>query len=315
MNICPITYEDCGERKYSEKGLRKLSRQLTHLEDFPYSAEEQRREAVIRAGKMSIQGVQPKLSIRLNIKKTIFDVMDSGGYYIIKPQILDCAEVPENEDLTMRLAAMIGLEVPLHGLVYSKDGSFAYFIRRFDRIGRGGKLPLEDFAQLTGKDRDTKYRSSMEQVSAVIDRFCTFPAIERAKLFQLTLFNFLTGNEDSHLKNYSLIRRDSKIELSPMYDLLNSAMILNSKEEIALPLNGKKRNLDREDFLNYFARERLKMTDKIITKTINGLENAFPLWIDHIQKSFLSESMKKKYIQNLNSRAARLELKVDLFSS
>ena len=75
----------------------------------------------------------------------------------------------------MRLAAMIGLEVPLHGLVYSKDGSFAYFIRRFDRIGRGGKLPLEDFAQLTGKDRDTKYRSSMEQVSAVIDRFCTFP--------------------------------------------------------------------------------------------------------------------------------------------
>jgi len=142
-----------------------------------------------------------------------------------------------------------------------------------------------------------------------------FPAIERAKLFQLTLFNFLTGNEDSYLKNYSLIRRDSKIELSPMYDLSNSAMILNSKEEIALPLNGKKRNLDREDFLNYFARERLKMTDKIITKTIKGLENAFPLWIDHIQKSFLSESMKKKYIQNLNSRAARLELKVDLFSS
>jgi serine/threonine-protein kinase HipA len=285
------------------------------LEDFPYSAEEQRREVVIQAGKMSIQGVQPKLSVRLNVRKNIFNVVDSGGDYIIKPQLFDYAEVPENEDLTMRLAAIIGLEVPLHGLMYSIDGSFAYFIRRFDRIGRGGKLPLEDFAQLTGNDRDTKYRSSMEQVAAVIERFCTFPAIEKTKLFKLTLFNFLIGNEDSHLKNYSLIRRDSKIELSPLYDLLNSAMILKSKEEIALPLNGKKRNLDREDFLDYFARERLGLTEIIIKKTLSGLENAFPIWIDYIQKSFLSEFVKKKYIHILKSRVTSLDLKVELFST
>jgi serine/threonine-protein kinase HipA len=285
------------------------------LEDFPYSAEEQRREVVIQAGKMSIQGVQPKLSVRLNVRKNIFNVVDSGGDYIIKPQLFDYAEVPENEDLTMRLAAIIGLEVPLHGLMYSIDGSFAYFIRRFDRIGRGGKLPLEDFAQLTGNDRDTKYRSSMEQVAAVIERFCTFPAIEKTKLFKLTLFNFLIGNEDSHLKNYSLIRRDSKIELSPLYDLLNSAMILKSKEEIALPLNGKKRNLDREDFLDYFARERLGLTEIIIKKTLSGLENAFPIWIDYIQKSFLSEFVKKKYIHILKSRVTVLKMNVDLFSS
>lgn len=63
--------------------------------------------------------------------------------------------------------------------------------------------------------------------------------------------------------------RDSKIELSPMYDLLNSVMILNAKEEIALSLNGKKRNLDSEDFLSYFARERLKLTDRMITKTFD----------------------------------------------
>ena len=311
MNICPITYEDCGERKYSAKGLRRLSKQLARLEDFPYSAEEQRREAAFRAGKMSIQGVQPKLSVRLNVRKSVFEVVDSGGHYIIKPQIFDYAEVPENEDLTMRLAVMIGLEVPLHGLVYSKDGSLAYFIRRFDRIGRGGKAPVEDFAQLTGNDRDTKYRSSMEKVISVVERFCTFPAIEKAKLFRLTLFNFLTGNEDSHLKNYSLIRRDSKIELSPVYDLLNSAMILNSREEIALPLNGKKRNLDREDFFTYFAAERLKLTDKIIKKTTDSIENAYPQWISCIRRSFLSASLKTGYINLLNQRAQALKLEVE----
>lgn len=69
MNICPITYEDCEEGRYSQKGLGLLSRRLSKLDDFPYSAEEQVREAALRATKMSIQGVQPKLSVSLNIKK------------------------------------------------------------------------------------------------------------------------------------------------------------------------------------------------------------------------------------------------------
>ena len=72
MTRCPITYEETGGLKYSSKGLKKLSPRLKSLNDFPYSAEEQVREAIARAAKMSIQGVQPKLSVRLNIKAEIF---------------------------------------------------------------------------------------------------------------------------------------------------------------------------------------------------------------------------------------------------
>lgn len=79
MNTCPMTYEPCGDEKYSEKGLKLLSRNLTHLKDFPYTQEEQLREAAARAPKMSIQGVQPKLSAKLKVKEGIFEVADKGG--------------------------------------------------------------------------------------------------------------------------------------------------------------------------------------------------------------------------------------------
>lgn len=310
MNRCPITYEDCGEDRYSQRGLRLLSRKLTRLEDLPYTAAQQRREAIRRAGKMSIQGVQPKLSAVLNVEQSTLEIVESGGRYIIKPPMSEYPEVPENEDLTMKLAKAAGLAVPFHGLIYSKDDSLSYVIRRFDRTGRAGKVPLEDFAQLLGHDRDTKYGSSMEQVASVLDRFCTFPALEKLNLFKLTLFNYLTGNEDAHLKNFSLIRRDDKVELSPVYDLLNSTMILDSGEELALPLKGKKNRLTREDFVDYFAKERLGLMDRAISRTIRDLESAYPLWLDLLGRSFLSDTRKKVYRELLARRAQTLGMSV-----
>ena len=150
MNRCPITYEPlAGDASYSPKGLKLLNRNLTSLAPLEFTAEQQRQEAISRAGKMSIQGLQLKLSTVLRITQGRFEIVDRGGQYILKPQSLDFPELPENEDLTMRMAAAVGIEVPLHGLVRSIDNSFAYFIKRFDREGRE-RLPVEDFAQLSG---------------------------------------------------------------------------------------------------------------------------------------------------------------------
>ena len=270
MNTCPITYEPCGDRKYSEKGLKLLSRNLTHLRDFPYTQEEQLREAAARAPKMSIQGVQPKLSVKLKVTDGLFKVTDKGGEYILKPQNTLYPQLPENEDLTMRLAEEIDLDIPLHGLIYSKDQKLTYFIKRFDRYDKGSKYSVEDFAQLAGKNRDTKYDFSMEKVATIIDTFCTFPAIEKVKLFKLTLFNFLAGNEDQHLKNFSLITKDNKITFTPFYDLINTTISLsNPVEEIALPLKGKKSKLNKSVFITYWAKERLGLNDLLSKKKKN----------------------------------------------
>ncbi len=207
----------------------------------------------------------------------------------------------------MSLAEIVGLEVPVHGLVFSKDNSLTYFIKRFDRIGNKKKLAQEDFAQLSGFDRHTKYNSSMEHVIKIINTFCSFPKIEGLKLFKLTLFNFLIGNEDMHLKKFSLLTRGNITGLSPAYDLLNSTIFLKRmKEEIALPIRGKKNNLTRKDFIEYLAADRLGLNHAVIEGVLNDFQKAIPGWFDLIGVCFMSTAMKERYINLLAERCARL---------
>ena len=307
MKRCPITYETFqGEGDYSQEGLRMLGLKLSKLDRLPFSAQEQRQEALDRAGKMSIQGVQLKLSAVLRMAEHRFEIVDQGGRYIIKPPSADYPDLPENEDLTMRLAATVGIEVPFHGLIYANDGSLSYFVKRFDRVGRK-RVPLEDFAQLSGESRETKYESSMEKVAGVIDQFCTFPAVERVKLFERTLFAFLTGNEDMHLKNFSLITRQRRVSLAPAYDFVNSTIALrNPQEELALPLRGKKSTLTRNDFLVYYGRERLQINERVCLDIFERFQKAAPQWNTLLQESFLSGEMKTAYADVLNERWKRL---------
>ena len=309
MNLCPITYTPCGENRYSEAGLKLLATGLKTLNDLEYTAEEQRKEAFNRAAKMSIQGVQPKLSAILSIKDEKFILVDKGGKYILKPQHQIYTQLPENEDLTMKLANEIGLEIPVHGLLWSKDNTLTYFIKRFDRKGQNDKVPVEDFAQLAGLNRDTKYDYSMEKIVKLIDDYCTFPAIEKVKLFKLVIFNYLIGNEDSHLKNFSIITDDNQVRLSPCYDLVNSSIVLKEQaEEIALPLNGKKKHLTRNILVNYFGIERCKLTEKSIEKVLETITLAIPKWKALIDISFLSKEMKDKYLDLLEVRLTTLKI-------
>lgn len=307
---CPITYEAIDKnQKYSAKGLRLLSPKLINLHDFPYNIIEQRQEARKLATKMSIQGVQPKLSAKLNIKDSCFEIVENGGTFILKPQNELYPELPENEDLTMRLAKVVDIEVPLHGLIYCKDDSFTYFIKRFDRKGIKQKIPLEDFAQLSGSSRETKYNASMEKLILIIDKFCTFPVLEKRKLFVRTIFHYIVGNEDMHLKNFSLTTHESKVELSPAYDFLNSTLALaNATEEVALPLNGKKRNLKRSDFVDYYGQERLGLNTLMIEETLIKFKNAIPNWEKLIHISFLSDNAKEEYLKIVKHRSKILEI-------
>ncbi|NNM59133.1 MAG: HipA domain-containing protein [Legionellales bacterium] len=301
---CPISYESIqSTQKYSATGLALLSSRLSELHDLPFTSNDLRQESVQRASKMSIQGVQYKVSARLNIAANQFEIVDTGGDYILKPPSDLYPELPENEDLTMRLASIIGINIPLHGMVYGKDGNLTYFIKRFDRISKKVKLNVEDFAQLSQHTRDTKYQSSMEKVVAIINKNCTFPQIEKQKLLLITLFNFLIGNEDMHLKNFSLITKNDIVTLSPAYDLLNTAIAVNqTKEEIALPLNGKKNNLTKKDLLIYFSQEKLELLPSIAEKALNLIKANLPAWETLIRNSFLSEPMQKKYLSLLQKR-------------
>lgn len=306
MNRCPITYEWCGEAKYSERGLRQIAPKLTSLNDLPFTAAEQRQEAANRARKLSIQGVQPKLSAAISLVNQQFEIVDQFGNYIIKPQNDLFPELPENEDVTMKMAKAYGLDVPFHGLVYSKDQSLSYFIKRFDRYGKGKKYATEDFAQLTGNSRDTKYNYTMERLVRVIEDYCTFPAIEKADFFKRVLFCFITGNEDMHLKNFSVITKDGKTTLTPAYDFLNSSIAIKAPdEEMALTLKGKKSNFKSTDIIDYYAKERLGLNDKTIAKIMSDIIKKIPEFEKLITISFLSDAKKEKYLKVLHERINR----------
>lgn len=305
MRKCPLTYE-MVEGRYAPGALRRLNPRLDDLQDLRYSAEELLHEVSVRADKLSIQGVQPKLSARINVKSQAFELVDRQGQYILKPPSPHFAYLPENEDCTMRLAAATGLNVPNHGLVYGKDGRVTFWIRRFDRTGRDEKLPVEDFAQLLGESRDTKYNSSWEKVSQIIERYCTFPRVEAAKLFKLLLFCFLCGNEDQHLKNFSLLVKDPMVELSPCYDQVNSTIVLsNPKEELALTLAGKKSRLKKADFLQYAA-TRLKLTDLIVERVFQEIAEGLASWDPVIRSSFLPKGEQDRFLALFEERRRRL---------
>ena len=310
MKRCPITYQEISpDFLYSKEGLRKISPKLKDLHLLAFSAEELRKEAIFRAEKMSIQGVQSKLSATINTLSSVFDIVDKGGLYILKPQSEIFDHLPENEDLTMKMAKILGIEVPIHGLVYSKDMSLTYFIKRFDRGTNGEKIAVEDFAQLTESTRDTKYNSTLEKVIHVLENFTSFPVIEKAKFFKIILFCYVTGNEDMHLKNFSLIRRGNIVSLSPSYDLLNTSLALkNPKEEMALPLRGKKSNLNKADFIEYLGKERLSLPLQIIDKILSELSFKKETIEKLILVSFLNDHEKNAYLNILHDRYHKLFL-------
>jgi serine/threonine-protein kinase HipA len=304
---CLITNEPwAGPGPYSPAGLRLLDRRLPSLAPLPYTREQLIEEAAARAVKMSIQGMQPKVSTVLRVNEGRMEIVDNGGRYIVKPPHLVYGELPENEALTMSLAATLGIEVPVHGLLLNGDDSRSYFIRRFDRVG-WHKLPVEDFAQLSGASRDTKYDSSTERLIDIIDRFCTFPTLERLKFLDRLLCAFLTGNEDMHLKNWSLITRDDKVELAPAYDLLNSTIPHpKSREELALPLGGKKSKFRANDFWRYLAGERLGLSPTLLAQAQARFKESCADWPARIESSFLSAEMKTRYLALVAERRERL---------
>lgn len=308
MSHCPISLEPLVEgEEYSKSGLRSLHPQLKGLEPLALTQGEQLREARLRSDKMSIQGVQPKLSAILKPKEGQFEIVDRGGTFILKPNPLPFEEVPANEALTMTLAKAVGIEVPPHGLLRAIDDSWVYVIKRFDRIGRKERVHVEDFAQLSGASRDTKYDSSLEKVVKVVETYCTFPALEKPRLAQRLLFCFLTGNEDMHLKNFSLMAEAGRVRLAPAYDLLNTTLVLeNAIEESALPLRGKKSKLTASDWLDYFCKERLALPESILQEMLQRLRSAIPSWQATIQRSYLSPVRQTKYQELLAQRAARL---------
>ncbi|RRD00923.1 HipA domain-containing protein [Prevotella sp. OH937_COT-195] len=264
-------------------------------------------EQVIRA-QTSLTGVQPKLSMNLNKHEgsSRLTIVGLWGDYILKPQTDDYPMLPENEDLTMHLAEAIKISVVPHSLIRLADGRLGYITKRIDRTKNGEKIDMEDMCQLTLHPTEYKYKGSYEQIAKAISKYSSTPKLDLTNYMLLLLFCFVTGNNDMHLKNFSLYRPSEDYRLTPAYDLLNVAIANpKDKEELALPLSGRKTKLRLTDFLN--TTKTIGLEENVVLRLIASLHNALPKWQALIRNSFLSEDMKKAYEELIISRLAKLQ--------
>ena len=264
------------------------------------------------ARSVTLTGVQPKLSVELSKEKKgknrLIPYTGIGLWenYILKPPFKRFPEMPEVEDLTMHLAELVGIKTAEHSLIRLKSGELAYINKRFDRL-KSSKLYLEDMAQITEILTERKYSGSMEKVGKAILKYSDYSGNDAIRFFELTLFCFITGNADMHLKNFSLLKNlDGEITLSPAYDLLSTKILMpEDKEELALTLNGKKNNLRKKDF-ELFA-EKLGVTQKTKDAIINKFFSSQQTLNKTIDASFLKADTKILYKDLIEQRLDRLK--------
>ena len=255
-------------------------------------------------GKMSISGVQPKLSVKLADRAgdPRLEVTGEGGQYILKPQVQAFANLPENEELCMTIAEDIGIDVPPHCLVHLKDKSLAYVVKRFDREGRR-KIHQEDFAQIL--EKENKYSGSVEEIGRKLKVVADVPGLDVQLFFERIVFNFLIANGDAHMKNYSVIYdEDGRARLAPAYDLVCSRIVLpNEANDSALTIQGRKSKIRRKE-MDLLA-DNLGIPQKVRFARFAGQKENFR---KRIVESLLPKDLAQSFEKLLIERFKRLEL-------
>jgi len=291
-------HPSCAKKFFGTKDVPLLEYQHKDLDRLA--------EQIIRA-QTSLTGVQPKLSLNLSKHDgcSRLTIVGLWGDYIFKPQTENYPQLPENEDLTMHMAEVAKIKVVPHSLIRLADGQLGYITKRIDRTKKGEKVDMEDMCQLTLHPTEYKYKGSYEQIAKTIVQYSSTPKLDLTNFMQLLLFCFITGNNDMHLKNFSLYRPSEMYQLTPAYDLLNVAIANpKDKEELALPLSGRKSKLNLDVFVN--AATTMGLEKNVVLRLIDGLHDALPKWKMLINNSFLSEELKNKYEETILSRLSRL---------
>jgi len=315
LTVCPSILQE-GYDTYSPIARRTLfdGHAVSHIfsEASPDTGTVGANEAVKSVGRISLSGAQPKFSIVVDDDKLRYIREGEQGTFILKPrptayQIINKDFCVANEHVTMQIASQVyGIETAANALCFFDDGTPAYITRRFD-VHSNGKYKQEDFAALLGYTKDNagsnyKYdKASYEECAEVIHRYVKATLIDIRRFFRIILFNFVTLNDDAHLKNFSLIERNGEYRLSPAYDLINTSLQLMNPHIFALDKGLFKEGMafsdthtiSRSDFEEFG--KRIGLPIKVIKQEIDMFAAEQPLVKELLSRSFLSPSLQKQY--------------------
>ena len=329
LNICPSTLVE-GFQTYSPAAVKLLfdGNPVSHILPFrsPNNEEAENEEYAKHVGRVSLSGVQPKAGLIIKGNQLVRPSEQERSRYILKPApssyaLLERKDYPANEHLSMQLASQVyHIETAPNALCFFSDGEQAYITRRFDVAPDGSKYQQEDFASLAGLTKahggsDYKYSNlSYEECAEIIGKYTTAPSVEILKFFRMVVFNYLILNDDAHLKNFSLINRgDGEYHLSPAYDLINTSLHLYEPRIFALDKGlfregmhlTDTRTVTSVDF-EEFGR-RIGLATRLVKRELDNFATEQPLAKELINRSFLSDKLKKYYWQSYNYRRTTLQ--------
>jgi len=321
-NKCPGCLSN-GFETYCNKCLKKLfgNKKISH--NLNFTRPDFNKTMLERSSRLSISGIQIKHSLRIENNELI--LTEKNGQYILKPipsgQFENLDQLPANEHLTMQIAERVyKIQTALSGVIFFANDEIAYITRRFDVTGDNKKLLQEDFAQIAQRTEEThsknyKYDFSYEEIAELMRKHINAYQVEIEKYFKAILFNYIFSNGDAHLKNFSLFRNEEYGDyiLTPLYDLLNTALHIPGEKDTALELfkNGFQAEefkagskYTRPDFEEFAMRTgiRVNRCKRIIDEMLSKTDEV----IDLISRSFLNEEMKSRYQQSFFERINRV---------
>lgn len=327
INNCPGTLAK-GFSSYSITCLKRVfqGKKVSHILPYnpPQESEEDAEKFIENRKRISISGVQEKLSLLLEKNKLRLTNKGERGNYILKPiprDLKNVDQVPANEHLTMQIARQVyGVQTAENALIFFHNGEPAYITKRFDIKDDGSKWGKEDFATLAGKTEENtganfKYDFSCEDMAALVKKFVSASSVELEKLFSLIVFNFLFSNGDAHLKNFSLLETlNGDYVLSPAYDLLNTRIHVDDtdlalddglfNDDFQSREMKKSGRIGLQDFQE-LAR-RMGINEKRRDRILFPFLEKQPKIEELTNRSFLNEKMKRAYLLHYKTKRNQL---------
>ena len=322
LTYCPGTLAE-GFSTYSPACLKKLfdGRKVSHILSYtsPQHSEEITELFIENRNRISISGVQEKLSLLLDKNQLRLTKKGEQGTYILKPiprDLKKADQVPANEHLTIQIAKQVyRINTAENALIFFADNKPAYITKRFD-VKPEGKWGKEDFASLAGKTKDNagpnfKYEYSYEELGLLIQKYVPAWRVEIEKYFALVLFNYLFSNGDAHLKNFALLESPSgDYLLSPAYDLINTGLHVNDidfaldkglfVDDFKSDACKKTGHAAKADFVEFASRIGIvkSRVEKLMAPFIEK-QKEVEMLIDH---SYLKTQEKRGYFLSYNQR-------------
>lgn len=256
----------------------------------------------------SVTGVQAKMSLDVDRggknEPSRFTIIGLWGKFIFKPQSAKHPNLPELEDLTMKMAEVAHIRTARHTLIRLADGELGYLTLRMDRGKKGEKISMLDMCQLTNRLTEHKYYGTYQQLAEAIMKYSSAPMLDVQRFWEVVLFSWMTGNSDMHCKNFSLIDMGKgEYVLSPAYDLLAVLLVDPAdSEEMAMSFSvgGEKSGFYRNTFMTAFTQSGISAA--VAEKMIERMRAYLPKWKELIWQSFIPEEMKSNYCSLLEKR-------------